>query len=260
MELSGKVALVTGGGTGIGRAAAVRLAKAGAKVAVLARTESDLETTVKQIEAAGSDGLVVVADVSKADQMKRAVEQTIERFGRLDIVVANAGINGVWAPIEEIEPDEWDQTVAVNLRGTYLAVHFAAPELKKHGGAIVVTASVNGTRIFSNAGATAYATTKAGQVAFAKMLAVELAKFKVRVNVVCPGAITTEIEESVEKRDVDEIAVPVEYPEGKIPLTGGKPGKAEQVADLIHFLVSDASSHITGTEVWIDGAESLVQG
>lgn len=132
--------------------------------------------------------------------------------------------------------------------------------MKKQGGSIIITSSVNGTRIFSNSGATAYSTSKAGQVAFAKMAALELAKDKIRVNVVCPGAIETKIEESTEKRDVEHTHLTVEFPEGKIPLTDGKPGTAEQVARLALFLASDASSHITGTQIFIDGAESLLQG
>lgn len=105
-----------------------------------------------------------------------------------------------------------------------------------------------------------YSSSKAGQVAFAKMAALELAKHKIRVNVICPGAIESNIEASAEKRAVEEAREPAEYPAGKIPLTDGKPGTAEQVARLVLFLASDAASHVTGTEVWIDGAESLLQG
>ena len=123
-----------------------------------------------------------------------------------------------------------------------------------------MTASVNGTRVFSNTGATAYSTSKAGQVAMTKMLAVELAPHNVRVNVICPGQTETEISENTQQRDVKNVKFHVEYPKGKIPLDGGKPATSEQVAQLVLFLASDASSHITGTEVWIDGASSLVTG
>ena len=114
--------------------------------------------------------------------------------------------------------------------------------------------------MFSNTGATAYACSKAGQVAFAKMVALELAEHKVRVNVICPGAIETNIDENTEKVELEKVKAPVEFPEGKVPLTGGRPGTAEQVARLVLFLASDESGHITGTEVWIDGAQSLLQG
>jgi NAD(P)-dependent dehydrogenase (short-subunit alcohol dehydrogenase family) len=201
----------------------------------------------------------IVADVSQADQMRRAVEQTVERWGRLDIVFANAGINGVWAPLEELEPEEWNRTLNTNLTGTFLTVKYAAPYLKRQGGSVIVTSSVNGTRIFSNTGATAYSCSKAGQVAFTKMVALELAPHKVRINVICPGAIETRIEQSTEKRNLEEVRIPVEYPAGSQPLEG-KPGTAEQVAQLVLFLASDASAHISGTEIWIDGAESLLRG
>jgi NAD(P)-dependent dehydrogenase (short-subunit alcohol dehydrogenase family) len=121
----------------------------------------------------------------------------------------------------------------------------------------VVVASINGTRVFSNTGATAYATSKAGQVAFTKMIALELAKHRVRANVICPGAIETSIDDNTEHRGIAELGVPVEFPEGWHPLRG-KPGTAEQVARLVLFLASDASDHLTGTEMWIDGGESLV--
>jgi NAD(P)-dependent dehydrogenase (short-subunit alcohol dehydrogenase family) len=124
---------------------------------------------------------------------------------------------------------------------------------------VIITSSVNGTRIFSNTGATAYSCSKAAQVAFTKMVALELAEHRVRVNVICPGAIDTNIEESTERRDLEKIQEPVEFPEGHIPLTDGKPGTSEQVAQLVFFLASDASSHITGTEIWIDGGESLLK-
>jgi NAD(P)-dependent dehydrogenase (short-subunit alcohol dehydrogenase family) len=128
------------------------------------------------------------------------------------------------------------------------------------GGSIIVTSSVNGTRKFGNTGAPAYACSKAGQVAFTKMIALELAKHRIRANVICPGAITTEIDDSTQKRNLEAIREPVEYPAGSIPLTDGKPGTAEQVAELVFFLASDASNHITGTEIWIDGGETLLQG
>ena len=257
--LTGKVALVTGAGSGIGQAAAQLLAKEGTKVAALGRTEEELEKTVSQIQGEGGEAMPVVADISQPEQMQKATQQIVDRWGRLDIVFANAGINGVWAPIEELTPDEWDKTLNINLKGTFLTVKYAVPYLKKQGGSVIVTSSVNGTRIFSNTGATAYSCSKAAQVAFTKMVALELAKHRIRVNVICPGAIETDISESTEQRDLEQIREPVEFPEGKIPLTDGKPGTSEQVAQLVLFLASDASSHITGTEIWIDGAESLLK-
>ena len=260
MQLKGKVAFVTGGGSGIGKAAARLLAAEGARVAALDVDRKDVERTIKEIERAGGEGMPLVADVSQPSEMEQAVSSIVEQWGRLDIVFANAGVNGVWAPLEELQPDEWDKTLEINLKGTFLTVKDAVPHLKKRGGSVIVTSSVNGTRMFSNTGATAYSCSKAAQVAFTKMVALELAPDKIRVNVVCPGAIETNIEETTEQRDLEKIRVPAEYPEGTIPLTAGKPGTANDVAKLVLFLASDASRHISGTEIWIDGAGSLLLG
>lgn len=258
--LEGKVAVITGAGSGLGRAAALLLAQEGATIATIDHTPEDSHETIDKVQQQGGKGMVTIADIAQPDQVEKAFQQIIETFGRIDIVFANAGINGVWAPIEELTPEEWDKTLDTNLKGTFLTVKYATPHLKRQGGAIVITASVNGTRIFSNTGATAYATSKAAQVALTKMVALELAPHRVRVNVICPGAIETGISESTKRRDLEQIQTPVEFPKGKIPLTDGKPGTSEQVAQLVLFLVSDASSHISGTEVWIDGTESLLKG
>ena len=259
-ELKGKVALVTGAGSGIGKASALKLAAAGAAVVVMSRTQDEIEATAREIEAAGGRALAITADTTDNAAMAKLVGQTTDTFGRLDIVVANAGINGVWAPIESLAPEEWDKTIAVNLRGTYLTIHHSVPHLEAAGGgSIIIISSINGTRAFTTPGASAYSVTKAGQVALAQQLAVELGERKIRVNAVCPGAIESEISDNTEQRDKDRTEVPVVFPEGDIPLTGGKKGKAEDVADLVLFLASDASRHITGTPVWIDGAQSLLR-
>jgi len=259
MELTGKVALVTGVGSGIGKAAALQMAKAGARIGALSHTEAEVRQTAEEIGAAGGQAVPLVADVSDAEQMHRAIEGLIARFGRLDVVFANAGINGVWAPIDEIQPEEWDRTINVNLRGTYLTLHHAVPHLKRAGaGSIIITASINGTRTFTSAGATAYSCTKAAQVAMAQMLALELAKHRIRVNVICPGAIETEIQENTAKRHTEAADVPAEFPQGTIPLTAGRSGTSEEVAELVLFLASERARHITGTPVWIDGGQSLL--
>ena len=260
LDLQGKVALVTGAGSGIGEAAAKKLAAAGARVAALGRTDDELNDVVNEMRSQGCQAIPLVADISDAGAMEQAYKRVEKEWGRLDIVFANAGINGVWAPIEELTPEEWNRTIGINLSGTFYTIKYAAPLLKRQGGSIIVTASVNGTRIFSNTGATAYSTSKAGQVAMTKMLALEFAPEKVRVNVICPGAIETNIDENTEQRDLDKVRIPVEFPESHQPLTGGKPGHSDQVADLVLFLASDMASHITGTEIWIDGAESLIKG
>lgn len=260
MLLADKVALITGTGSGIGRAAALLFAREGAAIAAIDRNAEEGQETVDTIQQSGGKAATAIADIAQSEQLQQAIQQMGDQFGRLDIVFANAGINGVWAPIEELSPEEWDKTLDTNLRGTFLTVKYALPYLKRQGGSIIINASVNGTRVFSNTGATAYACSKAAQVAFAKMIAVELAKEHVRVNVICPGAIDTNIDENTEQRDIEQVKPQVEFPEGRIPLTGGKPGQADQVAQLVLFLASEMSNHITGTEVWIDGGESLLQG
>lgn len=259
MSLEGKVALITGAGSGIGKAAALRLASEGARIVALSRTLNEVQATVDAVERAGGRGLAVEADISDSSQMEAAFARVSDEFDRLDIVFANAGINGVWAPLEELEPEEWDRTMSINLKGTFLTVKYSLSLLKKQGGSIVITSSINGTRVFSNTGATAYSCSKAAQVAFTKMTALELAGDGIRVNVICPGAIDTEISENTDHRDLEHVRIPVEFPAGNKPLEHA-PGSAEEVAELVLFLASPASSHITGTEMWIDGAESLLKG
>lgn len=251
--LDGKVALVTGGGGGIGNAAAIKLASEGATVAILGRSEGKLQKAVQAIEDAGAGkAIYVVADIQHADQVERAINQAVEQLGALHIVFANAGINGKWAPIDEITPDDFMKVVSINLNGTFFTLKYAVAHLRASGGgSMIVTSSVNGTRIFSNTGATPYASTKAGQVGMAKMLAQELAPDNIRVNVICPGPIATEINAKTEGENRKKEPV---------PLNKDNPGTPEQVADLVLFLASDMSDFITGTEMWIDGAQSLVMG
>lgn len=260
MDFSGKVALITGGSSGLGLGAAKVLAARGAKTALLGRTLKSVKKAAAELDRQGYEALALAADVSRAQELQLAVESLKSHWGRLDILFANAGINGVWAPLEELDEKEWSEVISINLTGTFLTIKACLPLLKKQGGSIIITSSVNGTRMFSNTGASAYATSKAGQVALAKMLALEFAPWKVRVNAICPGWIESEIDESTEKRDLEEVTTPVEFPEGAVPLNDGQPGKAEDVGNLVAFLASDLSSHITGTEIWIDGAQSLLQG
>ncbi|MGV8850712.1 MAG: SDR family oxidoreductase [Propionibacteriaceae bacterium] len=261
MDLQNRSALVTGAGSGIGRAAAVRLAARGAAVAVVAHDLDSAAATVDLILAAGGTARPYAVEMGEPESIAQLYDDVADRFDELDVVVANAGINGVWAPISELTVEEWTRTLSVNLTGTFLTVKYAMPLMRAADrSSVIITSSVNGTRVFSNSGASAYSSSKAGQVAFAKMAAVELARDRIRVNVVCPGEIDTEIGDNTEHRHTEGLRVPVQFPSGKIPLTGEQPGTSDQVAELICFLASDAASHITGTEVWIDGAESLLVG
>jgi NAD(P)-dependent dehydrogenase (short-subunit alcohol dehydrogenase family) len=259
MEFDGKVALVTGAGSGIGKAAALRLGAGGASVVVISRTLDEVEKTRDEIIKAGGKAIAIDADISEEQEMAKVIEDTIRQFKRLDIVVANAGINGVWAPIDDLQPAEWDQTMSVNLRGTYMTLHLAVPHLKKQGGSIIIVSSINGNRTFTSAGATAYSATKAAQVAMTQQLALELGKHRIRVNAVCPGAIDTEIDDNTDKRNTEDVEIPVKWPAGDIPITGGKPGTSADVADVIAFLASDAARHVTGVPIYVDGGQSLLR-
>jgi NAD(P)-dependent dehydrogenase (short-subunit alcohol dehydrogenase family) len=258
MELSGRIALVTGAGSGLGRGAALAMAREGADLILVSRTEEELQAVAAEIERLDRRADYRALDVSDDAAMRDLFAWIGREHGRLDAVFANAGINGVWAPIDELQPDEWDKTIRINLRGTYLTLHYAVPLMKQHGGAIVITSSINGTRTFTTGGASAYSTTKAGQVALAQMTALELAQYRIRVNVICPGAIESEIDDNTTKRDADKAKVPAIFPEGTIPLTEGRPGTAAEVGDLVTFLMSDKAAHISGTPIWIDGAQSLL--
>lgn len=257
--LTGKVALVTGATSGIGRATARRFAEHGAAVGLIARSEPDGSAMQRVLEADGYQALFVACDVGDEGDVQRAVDATVQRFGGLDIVVANAGINGVWAPVEELATEEWDHTMATNLRGTFLTVRSSVPQLKSRGGgSIVITSSVNGTRTFSNPGTSAYAASKAGQVAFMKVMALELGQHGIRCNAICPGFIETNIDEATEERDTESIGIDVQLPQGNPAVDEGR-GDATEVADVCLFLACDLSRHVSGVEVFVDGGASLLR-
>lgn len=245
-----RVALVTGGGSGIGRATAELLHFEGVRVGVL---EVRPERAVEVARELGGGAMPLVADVADPAQVERAVGALTGAWKRLDLVVANAGINGVTAPLDEIEPDEWARTLAVNLQGTFHTFKYSLPWLRRQGGACVITASVQGTRVFSSPGTTAYACAKAALVAFAKKAAAELRTAGIRVNVICPGAVATHMRESTIRRDLERIT-PAWAPPG---ISWEERLRPEQVARTIAFLLSDAASGITGTEIWIDQGRTL---
>lgn len=256
--LKNKVAFITGAASGIGAAMARRFAQEGACVALADIGSEKGELVCAEIMSAGGEALYVDCDVTDANAVRQAIAQTVERFGRLDIVCANAGINGVFAPIEELQPDEWDQTLDVNLKGTYLTVHFAVPHLKAAGGgSIIITSSVNGNRIFAYPGATAYCISKAAQVTFMKMMALELGRHNIRCNALCPGFVPSGIHASTVERNTQGLGLAVHLPHGSPAINQGC-GKPQDVANAALFLASEAGSHISGVDIYVDGGASLV--
>lgn len=250
-----KRVIVTGAASGIGRATAEQFIQQGAIVGLIDLIEDELAEIQQSF---GDDVYVEAVDVTDSEGLQSAISKLAEALGGLDILHVNAGINGTFTPIEELTIEEWDQTINTNLRSTFLTIKAAIPLMKANGGSIVITSSINGNRIFNNFGASAYSTSKAGQVAFAKMAALELSGYNIRVNVICPGAISTNIDERTEvEPEVARIEIPVHYPERSRPLKQ-ETGVPEQVANLVLFLSSEAAANISGTEVYIDGAESLL--
>lgn len=259
MELTGKVALVTGAASGIGAATARLLAKNGATVGALDMSAGRLAEVCAEIDEHGGSAIPLVADVSDDSAMASAIDPLTQAAGRLDVVVASAGINGTWAPIDDLTPAEWDRTIAVNLRGTYLTLHYAVPYLKAGGGgAIVMISSMNGTRTFSLGGATAYSVTKGGQAIMTKHLAIELGRHRIRVNAVCPGATRTNIGERTIRRNTDAARVPAVWPEGNIPLTGKDPADPIEIAEAVTYLVSPRARHVSGAILHVDGGQSIL--
>lgn len=259
-DLEGKIAIVTGAASGIGRASAIMLSKAGAKVGLIDLKEESAIRVKEEIESSGGEAVALEANISNAKEVEESIKEVATKWGDIDFLFANAGINGRIAPIEDLTPEDWSDTVDNNLKGTFLTVKYTIPYMKEKGGSIVITSSVNGNRTFSGFGMSAYSASKAGQMAFGKMAALELAEYNIRVNIICPGAIETNINgiKEEDKQKLEKVEIPIEYPEGNQPLENHS-GTPDQVADLIHFLASDQSSHISGTELFIDGAESLLR-
>lgn len=257
---AGGVALVTGGGSGIGEGACKALAEAGYRVGVVDVREAAAQSVAEAISAAGGQAVALVADVTDEAAVQAAVTATVERFGGLNVVFANAGINGMQTPIDEMTLDEWHATLETNLTGTFLTVKHSIPHLRAAGGgSIAITASVNGTRVFSLPGYSAYSSAKAGQAAFGKMAAIELARWNIRVNVIIPGGVRTNIGERTYRRNLDRVTWDLKLPERNPPLDG-RPATIEEIGGLVVFLASDAARHITGTEIVIDGGFSLLRG
>jgi NAD(P)-dependent dehydrogenase (short-subunit alcohol dehydrogenase family) len=259
-DLTGKVAFVTGGGSGIGAATSRTLAAAGAAVAIVDFRLDAAQAVAEEITTAGGRALAVAADVRDEAAVAAAVRQTVVELGGVQLVFANAGINVMRAPIEELTLDEWHATIDTNLTGTFLTTKHTIPHLRAAGGgAIVITASVNGTRQFSVPGFSAYSTSKAGQATFARMAATELARWNIRVNTILPGMIRTNIGERTYQRNLEQITYDIKMP-AHFPPLGARTAEPSEVADAVLYLLSDASRYVTGTELLIDAGLTLLRG
>lgn len=242
----GKVALVTGGSFGIGRATAVAFAKRGAKVVVADWMEDKENETIKLIKNAGSDGLFVQCDVSSGTEVRNMIEKAIARFGRLDYAFNNAGIEGATANTHECTEENWDKVVGINLKGIWLCMKNEIRCMLKQGkGMIVNCASVAGLIGFP--GLPAYVVSKHGVVGLTKTAALEYAKEGIRINAVCPGVIKTPMVDRVTGKDKE---VEKQYTEME-PV--GRMGNPEEVAEAVVWLCSDAASFVTGIAMPVDG-------
>jgi meso-butanediol dehydrogenase / (S,S)-butanediol dehydrogenase / diacetyl reductase len=247
-KLDGKVALITGSGSGMGRATARLFGKEGAKVAVVDWVEPNARKVAADMREDGGDAIAITADVSKAADTERMVKETTARWGRLDIIYNNAGIGPVNL-VHTMPEEEWDRVLSVNLKGVFLGCKYALPELMKHGGVVLSTASISGME--GTNGLPHYCASKAGIIALTKVIAMDYAEFGIRANCICPGGINTALNETYRPKD----------PEGlrhwwnatnNVHLLG-RQGEPEEIARAALFLCSDDSSFITGHAIPVDG-------
>ena len=244
--LQGKVVLVTGGGSGIGRATSSLLAKAGAKVMIADYVPEGAERTVKMIKEAGGEASCIAADVSITRQVEMMVDKTVATYGRLDCAFNNAGIEGKMVDTAEYPEDVFDRIIAINLKGVWLCMKYEIPQMVKNGGgAIVNTAS--GAGLVGVAQLSAYNASKHGVVGLTKTAALEFAQKNIRVNCVCPGVINTSmVARMVDSRGMNEQELLAAEPVGRM-------GRPEEIGEGVVWLLSDAASFVTGHAMSIDG-------
>lgn len=246
-RLEGKVAIVTGGSSGIGRATAIAFAREGANVVIAARRTQEGEETVRLAQEAGSEALFVQTDVTKAADVEALVNKTLETYGRLDCTFNNAGV-GKSTPLIESSEDEWNSEIDVNLKGVWLCLKYQIPAMLKTGaGAIVNMASIGGG-VIGVPDFSAYNAAKGGVVALTRSAAMEYASKGIRINAVSPGIISTEILAGVPEETLEQMTA-------TIPLK--RAGRAEEVAEAVVWLCSDGASYITGQNLAIDGGYTV---
>jgi NAD(P)-dependent dehydrogenase (short-subunit alcohol dehydrogenase family) len=247
--LKDKVAVVSGAGSGIGRAIAIAYANEGAKVAVADINEENAKETVKMIQNQGGEAFAIKADSSKASDNKMLVEEIVARYGRLDVACNNAGMGGPAKPTGEYEPEEWDRVIALNLNGVFYACKYELEQMEKNGGGSIVNiASIHGQVAAPNS--PAYTASKHAVVGLSKNIAVEYAQKGIRCNAVGPGYIETPLLSA----NMDEAALKAIA--GKSPIN--RLGTAQEVADLVVFLSSDKSSFTTGSYIISDGGYTAI--
>jgi len=248
MRLKGKIALITGGTSGIGRATAERFAGEGAAVALTGRNQASGQQVVDAIKSNGGKALFIQSDVRFAKDCRNAVDQTLERFGRIDILFNNAGVFHPRSVIECTE-EEWDETIDSSLKGAFLMSKFVLPSMIENGGGSIIHTS-SGWGILGGDKAAAYCAAKGGLVVMAKAMAIDHGPDGVRVNCVCPGDVLTPmLHEDAAKRGMSWD----DYAEGAAGRPLGRIGKVEEIADAVLFLASDESSFITGDSLVVDG-------
>jgi NAD(P)-dependent dehydrogenase (short-subunit alcohol dehydrogenase family) len=245
-EIQNKVALITGGTTGIGRDTAVLFAKNGAKVVISGRRETEGNEAIALVRAAGGDGLFVKSDVSKSSDVQSLIAKTVETFGRLDIAFNNAGIEGQWKPIIEQSEEDWDSVIDINLKGTWLCLKYEIQHMLTQGssGAIVNMSSVAG--LMGSAGAAIYVASKHGVIGLTRNAALECAAKGIRVNAVCPAVIETAMADRAFADPQVSKRVLAMHPLGRF-------GKPMEIAEAVLWLCSDKSSFMTGHYIVLDG-------
>ena len=252
MILAGRVAVVTGAGSGIGRAGAAILAREGATLVIADRDAASGEETARQIEAKGGRALALHTDVGDDRQLDSLVQNTVEAFGRIDILHSHAGIQ-VEGPLEEVEPDGMDASWRINVRAHFRLARLVMPHMRAQGaGSIIVTSSNSG--VFYDHGMIAYATSKHAAVAMVKQIAIDYGKYNVRVNALCPGWVDTPFNDAFTRQMGGREAL-IRYIGEKIPM--GRFARVDEIAEAILFLASDRSSFMTGHALVVDGGECI---
>jgi NAD(P)-dependent dehydrogenase (short-subunit alcohol dehydrogenase family) len=247
-DLENKIALITGGSSGIGRATTLAFAKRGAKVVIGSRRIQESEETRELVTASGSEGIFVQTDVSKSADIEALVSKAVAAYGRIDYAFNNAGIEGTFSPLVEQTEDNWDSVININLKGVWLSLKYEILQmLKQGGGAIVNNSSIAGLIGFPDAAT--YVASKHGVLGLTKTAALEYAKSGIRVNAVSPAVIATDM---VDRAFGDEgkAQMALAHPIGRI-------GRVEEVAEAVVWLCSDAASFVTGQSLAVDGGYTV---